>query len=116
MGHEDIDKIATLIKRISAKYTILMVEHNLNVVADLSDIITVLTRGHVLAEAIMPTFPKTSVSRKPIWGRVMPDLKMANAATTKSAAASGSATPVLSVQNSKPGTASRTSFTASTSM
>jgi branched-chain amino acid transport system ATP-binding protein len=27
-----------------------MVEHNLNVVANLSDIITVLTRGHVLAE------------------------------------------------------------------
>src|SRR5437773_5979814 len=47
----------------------------------------------------MPTFPKTSVSRKPIWGRVMPDLKMANAATTKSAAGSGSGTPVLSVQN-----------------
>src|SRR5437763_17021223 len=50
MGHEHIDKIAALIKRISAKYTILMVEHNLNVVADLSDIITVLTRGQVLAE------------------------------------------------------------------
>src|SRR5450432_924179 len=50
MGHEDIDKIAALIKRISAKHTILMVEHNLNVVANLSDIITVLTRGHVLAE------------------------------------------------------------------
>ena len=50
MGHEDIDKIAALIKRISAKYTILMVEHNLNVVAHLSDIITVLTRGQVLAE------------------------------------------------------------------
>ena len=50
MGHEDIDKIAELIKRISAKYTILMVEHNLSVVANLSDIITVLTRGHVLAE------------------------------------------------------------------
>jgi branched-chain amino acid transport system ATP-binding protein len=32
------------------KYTILMVEHNLSVVANLSDIITVLTRGHVLAE------------------------------------------------------------------
>ena len=45
MGHEDIDKIAALIKRISAKHTILMVEHNLSVVADLSDIITVLTRG-----------------------------------------------------------------------
>jgi ABC-type branched-subunit amino acid transport system ATPase component len=50
MGHEDIDKIAALIKRISAKYTDLMVEHNLNVVANLSNIITVLTRGHVLAE------------------------------------------------------------------
>ena len=50
MGHEDIDKIAALIKRISAKYTILMVEHNLSVVANLSDIITVLTRGQVLAQ------------------------------------------------------------------
>ena len=50
MGHEDIDKISALIKRISAKYTILMVEHNLSVVAHLSDIITVLTRGQVLAE------------------------------------------------------------------
>jgi branched-chain amino acid transport system ATP-binding protein len=50
MGHEDIDKIAALIKRISAKYTILMVEHNLSVVSNLSDIITVLTRGKVLAE------------------------------------------------------------------
>jgi len=50
MGHEDIDRIAALIKRISAKYTILMVEHNLSVVANLSDVITVLTRGRVLAE------------------------------------------------------------------
>jgi branched-chain amino acid transport system ATP-binding protein len=50
MGHEDIDKIAALIKQISAKYTIVMVEHNLSVVANLSDIITVLTRGRVLAE------------------------------------------------------------------
>jgi branched-chain amino acid transport system ATP-binding protein len=50
MGHEDIDKIAALIKRISAKYTIVMVEHNLSVVANLSDRITVLARGRVLAE------------------------------------------------------------------
>ena len=50
MGHEDIDKITALIKRLSKKYTILMVEHNLSVVANLSDIITVLTRGQVLAE------------------------------------------------------------------
>ena len=50
MGHEDIERIAALIKRISERYTILMVEHNLSVVANLSDTITVLTRGRVLAE------------------------------------------------------------------
>ena len=50
MGHEDIDRIAALIQSVSANRTILMVEHNLQVVANLSDIITVLTRGHVLAE------------------------------------------------------------------
>jgi len=50
MGHEDIDRIAQLIRRVSANRTILMVEHNLQVVANLSDRITVLTRGRVLAE------------------------------------------------------------------
>ena len=50
MGHEDIDRIAALIRRVSAHRTILMVEHNLQVVAHLSDHITVLTRGRVLAE------------------------------------------------------------------
>ncbi|BAT61325.1 sulfate/thiosulfate import ATP-binding protein CysA [Variibacter gotjawalensis] len=50
MGHEDIDRVAALIKSVSANRTVLMVEHNLNVVATLSDTITVLTRGRVLAE------------------------------------------------------------------
>jgi branched-chain amino acid transport system ATP-binding protein len=50
MGHEDIDRIAALVRRVSANRTILMVEHNLQVVANLSDRITVLTRGRVLAE------------------------------------------------------------------
>jgi branched-chain amino acid transport system ATP-binding protein len=50
MGHEDIDRISQLIKRVSADRTVLMVEHNLSVVANLSDCITVLTRGRVLAE------------------------------------------------------------------
>lgn len=50
MGHEDIDRIATLIKTVSADRTVLMVEHNLSVVANISDRITVLTRGRVLAE------------------------------------------------------------------
>jgi branched-chain amino acid transport system ATP-binding protein len=50
MGHEDIARISALIRRVSAGRTVLMVEHNLSVVAELSDIITVLTRGTVLAE------------------------------------------------------------------
>jgi len=50
MGHEDIERISALIKAVSANRTVLMVEHNLSVVANLCDVITVLTRGRVLAE------------------------------------------------------------------
>jgi len=50
MGNEDISRISALIKTIAATRTVLMVEHNLSVVADLCDRITVLTRGQVLAE------------------------------------------------------------------
>jgi branched-chain amino acid transport system ATP-binding protein len=55
LGHEDIDRIAQLIKRVSANRTVLMVEHNLSVVANLSDTITVLTRGRILAEGSYET-------------------------------------------------------------
>lgn len=50
MAHEEIDRIAALIRRIARNRTVLMVEHNLNVVADLSDEITVLARGEILAQ------------------------------------------------------------------
>src|SRR5215475_4771057 len=50
MGHEDIERISALIKSVAAQRTVLMVEHNLSVVENLSDIITVLARGEVLAE------------------------------------------------------------------
>ncbi len=50
MGHEDINRISALIKSVAASRTVLMVEHNLSVVANLSHRITVLTRGRVLAE------------------------------------------------------------------
>src|SRR5450432_4607158 len=60
MGHEDIDRITKLIKTVAANRTVLMVEHNLSVVSNLSDKITVLTRGRVLAEG-----DYASVSRNP---------------------------------------------------
>ena len=50
MTHEDVERTSALIRRVAANRTVLMVEHNLSVVATLSDIITVLARGEVLAE------------------------------------------------------------------
>ena len=50
LAHEDIGRISQLIKSLGGSRTILMVEHNLPVVADLSDIITVMRQGEVIAE------------------------------------------------------------------
>ena len=60
MGHEDVGRVTALIRRVAKDRTVLMVEHNLSVVADLSDTITVLARGSVLAEG-----PYAEVSRNP---------------------------------------------------
>jgi len=68
MGHEDIDKIAALIQRIAANHTILMVEHNLNVVSNLSNKITVLTRGHILAEGDYTTLTQDERVREAYLG------------------------------------------------
>jgi branched-chain amino acid transport system ATP-binding protein len=50
MGHEDVARVTDLIKKVSAGRTILMVEHNMKVIASIADRITVLSRGSVLAE------------------------------------------------------------------
>lgn len=50
MGHEDVDRVTALIKKVSAGRTILMVEHNMKVVAGICDRISVLQRGAMLAE------------------------------------------------------------------
>ena len=50
ISHEDVGRIAALIRRVAQDRTVLMVEHNLSVVADLSDRITVLARGEILSE------------------------------------------------------------------
>ena len=50
MGAEDIGRISNLVRRVARGRTVLMVEHNLGVVADLCDRVTVLARGEVLAE------------------------------------------------------------------
>ncbi|HWQ37887.1 MAG TPA: ABC transporter ATP-binding protein [Burkholderiales bacterium] len=60
MAHEDVGRVVALIRRVAAHRTVLMVEHNLSVVEDLCDTITVLARGSVLAEGNY-----TEVSRNP---------------------------------------------------
>jgi branched-chain amino acid transport system ATP-binding protein len=60
MGVEDVERIQELIKRVSAGRTILMVEHNMSVVARIADTITVLARGATLAEG-----PYAEVSKNP---------------------------------------------------
>jgi branched-chain amino acid transport system ATP-binding protein len=68
MGHEDIDRISGLIKRVSANRTVLMVEHNLSVVENLCSRITVLTRGRVLAEGDYATVSNNPEVREAYMG------------------------------------------------
>lgn len=60
LGHEDVGPVTRLIADVAKRCTVLMVEHNMKVVADLSDCITVLQGGEVLAEG-----PYDQVSRDP---------------------------------------------------
>jgi len=50
MGHEDVELVTQLIRKVAANRTVLMVEHNMNVVSSIADTITVLARGSVIAE------------------------------------------------------------------
>ncbi|HEY8359280.1 MAG TPA: ABC transporter ATP-binding protein [Ramlibacter sp.] len=61
MGHEDVHRVTELIKKVSAGRTILMVEHNMNVVSSIADRITVLQRGAVIADG-----PYSEVSKNPL--------------------------------------------------
>ena len=60
MGHEDVSRVTQLIKKASEGRTILMVEHNMNVVSSIADRITVLQRGTVIADG-----PYAEVSKNP---------------------------------------------------
>ena len=61
MGHEDVDRVTALIKKVSVGRTILMVEHNMNVVSSIADRITVLQRGAIIADG-----PYAEVSANPL--------------------------------------------------
>jgi branched-chain amino acid transport system ATP-binding protein len=61
MGHEDVDKVTRLIKKVSLNRTVLMVEHNMQVVSQIADNISVLQRGQIIAEG-----PYADVSQNPL--------------------------------------------------
>ena len=60
MGHEDVSHVTRLIKQVSANRTVLMVEHNMSVIASIADTISVLQRGKVIAAG-----PYAEVSKNP---------------------------------------------------
>jgi branched-chain amino acid transport system ATP-binding protein len=60
MGHEDVNLVTELIKQVAKGRTVLMVEHNMKVVANIAHTISVLQRGEVIAEG-----PYEQVSRNP---------------------------------------------------
>ena len=60
MGHEDVELVTQLIQKVAADRTVLMVEHNMSVVGQIADTITVLQFGEVIAEG-----PYAEVSRNP---------------------------------------------------
>jgi branched-chain amino acid transport system ATP-binding protein len=61
LGHEDVDRITSLIKRVAADRTVLMVEHNMSVVSTIAERITVLQRGQIIADGTY-----AEVSRNPL--------------------------------------------------
>lgn len=50
LGHEEVHNITSLIKKVSAGRTILMVEHNMSIVSSICDRVSVLQRGELLSE------------------------------------------------------------------
>ncbi len=50
LGHEDVDRVTDLIKQAAIGRTVVMVEHNMKMVARIADRISVLRRGQIIAE------------------------------------------------------------------
>jgi branched-chain amino acid transport system ATP-binding protein len=49
LGHEDVNRVTALIRQAASARTVLMVEHNMQVVARIADAITVLQHGQIIA-------------------------------------------------------------------
>ncbi|CAM3815654.1 ABC transporter ATP-binding protein [Bordetella tumulicola] len=50
MGIDDIDEMKHLIRSLRDDHTVVLIEHNMNIVMDISDTITVMQQGRILVE------------------------------------------------------------------
>ena len=78
MGHEDVDRVTELIKKVSSGRTILMVEHNMNVVASIADRITVLQRGAIIADGTYDQVSKNPLVMEAYMGTTNTELQGAH--------------------------------------
>ena len=78
MGHEDVDRVTQLIKKVSANRTVLMVEHNMNVVSQIADTISVLQRGQIIAEGAYATVSQNPQVLEAYMGTVETELEGAH--------------------------------------
>ncbi len=92
MGHEDVSLVTDLIKKVSKDRTILMVEHNLHVVSELADRITVLQRGAILTEGTYDQVSANPQVREAYMGTAADEVEAENA---KQAAAQEKDTEVV---------------------
>jgi branched-chain amino acid transport system ATP-binding protein len=78
MGHEDVERVTQLIKEVAANRTVLMVEHNMSVVASIADTISVLQRGQVIAEGSYAVVSKNPQVLEAYMGSVDAELQGAH--------------------------------------
>ncbi len=102
MGLEDVDRIRQLIKKVAANRTVLMVEHNMSVVASIADTITVLQRGATLAEGPYEVVSKNPAVIEAYMGSADAELKGAHCMRRQCSKS----------KTCTPGTANRTCCTA----
>jgi branched-chain amino acid transport system ATP-binding protein len=79
MGHEDVERITALIKKVANNRTILMVEHNMSVVATIADRITVLQRGQIIADGTYAQVSKDPLVMEAYMGSSDAELSNAHA-------------------------------------
>lgn len=52
MGIDDLDDMKRLIQSLKHEHTVVLIEHNMSIVMDISDTVTVMQQGKVLAEGL----------------------------------------------------------------